>query len=169
MSFVDSCRKAAIPGLALACIAWLSACTEPHPAAPATTTEEAATSETTPIPVAPEEPGAAPQAMPAPAQWVYLDEDGNRIARPEGAPIPGPAVKETPDVQIYQTKSGGEAMRFPHMVYSYATKAPDGTVEVKCVTQPRDADVAEVAGRAGHVCGQACTHVAVAPAPQEGE
>ena len=155
MNLLNSCRKLLLPGLAVAGIVLLPACSEPEPAAQT----EVSTSEAVPapaeVPVA--EVDSTEQQSAAPGYRAYLDAEGNLIPRPEGAPIPAPApVEATRDPVVFKTKSGGTAMRYPFTVYTVATKAEDGTVQVNCVRGSRDEAAPTEAIEDGHACSAEC-------------
>jgi len=84
-----------------------------------------------------EEAAAAGITVPqASAQWVYLDENGQRVVPPPGTAksLASPAVSRISDGEEYPNPGPGGGMasdlkgRF--RTYSVATKAPDGTVRI---------------------------------------
>jgi hypothetical protein len=86
------------------------------------------------------EGASSSQEVAAPAaggQYVYIDENGNRVARP--ADVPAPAVAEAEPKGFAQSKSdlegGGWKMDVSHVrAYSHVTVDASGKVSMDCET-----------------------------------
>lgn len=82
--------------------------------------------------------GAEAAAPVTGGQYVYIDEDGNRVARP--ANVPAPAVAEAEPKGFAQSKSdvegGGWKMDVSHVrAYSQVTVDASGKVNMDCETR----------------------------------
>lgn len=116
----------------------------------------------------PSEPVSAAVETPQAGQWVYLDENGNRIARPAGAAVPAPAAKEQSDAPFPgKSAAGGIGVRNPYVSYTYAVRDAEGNVGVQCATVDRSEAEAGTANLA-HACSSTCEH-AVAGEEQDHE
>ena len=149
------CRRLALSGLAVAALIALPACVEPQPAvSPAAASQE----------TAPEKAEAHSQ----PGYWAYVDAQGNLVPRPADVSAPKtPSPTQVSEQFASKSAAGGMGMRYPFVVYSYATVSQDGGVQVKCVTGPRDGAIAAGVAEPGGVAE--CTHSHGAATAKEGE
>ena len=88
---------------------------------------------------------------------AYQDEDGNRIAKPEGAKAPAAAPSAPKAGAAVKSNIGGFGVKNTMVNYSYAVVNPDGGIDVKCKRVAiEDAENGTVDISDGHTCSSSC-------------